>query len=110
MNETSFAHILFAPGVPEKLFDKLRAVSFVERPRRVCPVLTGCAGSFAPSAKSLKNQFMGDPFLPRQADTSSWNLVQYPWRQPFETETKRPEYRKIGHSFSEKTLRKKHDS
>jgi hypothetical protein len=53
MNETSFAHILFAPGVLEKL-------------RRVCPVLTGCAGSFAPSAKSLKNQFMGDPFLPRQ--------------------------------------------
>jgi hypothetical protein len=41
MNETSFAHILFVTGVPGKLFDKLRAVSFIERPRRTCPVLTG---------------------------------------------------------------------
>ncbi len=48
-NETSFAHILFATGAPGKLFDKLRAVRFVERPRRACPVLTGWAGSFNPT-------------------------------------------------------------
>jgi len=29
-----------------RLFDKLRAVSSVERPCRACPVLTGWAGSF----------------------------------------------------------------
>jgi hypothetical protein len=52
MNEISFAHILFATGVPGKLFDILRAVSGSIRltamslpngPRRACPVLTGWA-------------------------------------------------------------------
>ncbi len=46
MNDTSFAHTLFATGVPGKLFDKLRAVRFVERPHRACPVLMGWTGSF----------------------------------------------------------------
>jgi hypothetical protein len=57
MNETSFAHILFATGVPGKH-------------RRACPVLTGWAGSF--TLPIFQGSFLLTPgFFPESEEISA---------------------------------------
>ncbi len=58
MNETPFAHILFATGVPGKLFDKLRAVSSAERPH-----LAGAEIHLSHKSKQFSIRFIDVPDL-----------------------------------------------